>query len=71
MFLATCLAWLERRKRDHHMVRARRDERAVAGVRRQGATGENERRKFKTKQNKNKTNRPDDSMVSHEIFFQK
>ena len=31
MFLATCLAWLERRKRDHHMVAlATRDESAAA-----------------------------------------
>ena len=30
MFLATCLAWLERRKRDHHMVAlATRDESAA------------------------------------------
>ena len=30
MFLATCLAWLERRKRDHHMVAlATRDDSAA------------------------------------------
>ena len=34
--LGACLAWLERRKRDHHMVAlATRDERRAAGVRRE------------------------------------